>query len=91
MGPVQSKIYRLRVHKDGRYWFTKYFSTKEGAEEYMSQNEKFGDEYPCGVLEVAVYTNPRDMAYELESVALRETAILVRRLNVQWGKAEENG
>ena len=91
MGPVQSKIYRLRVHKEGRYWFTKYFSTKEDAEEYMGRNEKFGDQYPCGVLEVLVYTNPRDMAYELESVALRETAILVRQLNVQWGKSKKNG
>ena len=91
MGPEQSNIYRLRVHRDGRYWFTKYFSTKEEALEYMNQNEKFGDEYPCGVLVVALYTSPREMAYELESVALRETAILVRKLNVQWGRTKKNG
>tara|TARA_Y100001970_G_scaffold184237_1_gene224093 strand:- start:615 stop:887 length:273 start_codon:yes stop_codon:yes gene_type:complete len=89
MGPVQSKIYRLRVHRDGRFWFTKYFSTKEDAEEYMDQNEKFGDEYPCGVLEVLIYTDPKDMAYALESAALKETAILVRKMNVQWRKPKK--
>jgi len=74
------------VHKESRLWFIKYFSTQEDAEEYMRQNEKFGDEYPCGVLEVPLFTSPRDMSYELERVGLEETAILVRQLNVQWGK-----
>ena len=91
MEAALSSIYRVRVHRDGRFWFTKYFATKQDAEEYMSQNKKFGDEYPCGALKVSLHARPRDMVYELERVGLEESAIMVEQLNVQWGKREDNG
>lgn len=83
-------FYRVRVERDGKLWFIKYFPTAKAAEEYMQHNSKFGDEYPCGALKVHLYDNPESMVYELERVQLEETSILVKLLNVRFGKEGED-
>lgn len=84
MATEAQRLYRLRVDRNNKFWFIKYFDAREKAEEYMAHHKEHGDQYPCGVIEIKLSLDPGTMASALEYAALEETRIMISKIKAEW-------